>query len=141
MEDVMKSMLFAAALMLGGSALAQNSAQPDPADEATPMEEQMTPDTPMAPMAPMAQPAPMAAPMAPMAAGNQAPARDARGIAVISDPAMTPAGVNGPPMPAGSATNPATAFATQASTDTYPACSRTVTDNCVQAYERGARAR
>ena len=124
----MKSMLFAAALMLGGSALAQNSAQPDPADEAAPMEEQMAPETPMAPMASMA-------------AGNQAPARDARGIAVISDPAMAPAGVNGPPMPAGSATNPATAFATQASTETYVACSRTVTDNCVQAYERGARPR
>ena len=134
----MKSMLFAAALMLGGSALAQNSAQPDPADDAAPMEDQTTPETPMAPMA---QPAPMAAPMAPMAPGNQAPARDARGIAVVSDPAMAPAGVNGPPMPAGSATNPATAFATQPSTDTYPACSRTVTDNCVQAYERGARRR
>lgn len=133
----MKSILFAAALMLGGSALAQNAAQPDPAEEAAPATEQMAPE---APMAPMAQPAPMA-PMAPMAPGNQAPERDARGIAVVSDPAMAPAGVNGPPMPAGSATNPATAFATQASTDTYPACSRTVTDNCVQAYERGARPR
>lgn len=152
----MKSMLFAAALMLGGSALAQNTVQPDPADEATTAEEQTMPETgtapeappapqapmpPQAPMAPMAQPAPTAAPVAPMAPGNQAPARDARGIAVISDPAMAPAGVNGPPMPAGSATSAAAAFATQPSTETYPTCSRTVTDNCVQAYERGARPR
>jgi hypothetical protein len=48
-----------------------------------------------------------------------------------------PAGVNAPPAVGGTGATPATAFATQPSTDNYPACSRTVTDNCVQTYERG----
>jgi hypothetical protein len=37
--------------------------------------------------------------------------------------------------------NQAAAFATQASTTDYPACSKTVTDGCVQTYERGTRPR
>ena len=37
------------------------------------------------------------------------------------------------------APNQSAVFTTQASTKTYPACSKTVTDGCVQAYERGRK--
>jgi len=63
-----------------------------------------------------------------------------RGIPVISDPAEVPAGFN--PAPGTNAGVPSTASpAPQAATENYPVCSRTVTDNCVQAYERGRRPR
>lgn len=74
-----------------------------------------------------------------VAPGNQAPERDARGIAVVSDSAEAPAGANGPP-PAGAAVpspNQAAVFASRPASEEYQACSRTVTDNCVQNYERG----
>lgn len=74
---------------------------------------------------------------------NSAPERDARGIPVVSDPATAPAGTNAP-VPAGPVTinpNQAAAFATQPSTGEKPPCSRTVTDNCTQTYERRARPR
>ncbi|HEX8573657.1 MAG TPA: hypothetical protein VF759_13005 [Allosphingosinicella sp.] len=71
---------------------------------------------------------------------NSDPERDARGIAVISAAAMAPAGWNG--TAAGSATggpelDPATGEAVAA--DSYPACTATVTDRCLQTYERGRR--
>ena len=70
--------------------------------------------------------------------GNAHPEHDARGIAVISDPAAVPAGFNGVTTTAvgGPLADPATGEAIAAD-DTYPACSATVTDNCLQAYERG----
>jgi hypothetical protein len=73
-----------------------------------------------------------------VAPGNTAPERDARGIPVISAPAVAPAGWNqapgtGTPAPA---SQPAPSMG--AATD-LPPCSRTVTDRCVQTYERGAR--
>jgi hypothetical protein len=77
------------------------------------------------------------APMNPVVApSNAAPERDARGIAVISDPAVVPAGFNGTTGSGvgGPMVDPATG--TDASP---PACSRTVTDNCVQTYERSRR--
>jgi hypothetical protein len=69
---------------------------------------------------------------------NAAPERDARGIAVLSDPATVPAGWNG--TAAGTAMggpelDPATGE--PAAAETYPACTATVTDNCLQTYERG----
>ncbi len=77
------------------------------------------------------------APPTTVAPGNSAPQRDARGIPVISDPAEAPAGFNQPPQPGGTGV-PANATPTpQPATENYPACSRTVTDNCVQSYERG----
>jgi hypothetical protein len=79
-----------------------------------------------------------------VAPGNQAPERDARGIPVVSDPATAPAGTNQmTSVPPGSQVQMggSGAFATQTSTDNYPACSKTVTDNCVQNYERGSRPR
>jgi len=97
----MKSMFFAAALMIGGAAIAQETVAP----------------------------------------GNTAPEHDARGIAVISDPATAPAGTNqpAPQGPAVPAPNQSAAFATQPSTGEKPPCSRTVTDNCTQTYERQPR--
>lgn len=69
--------------------------------------------------------------------GNENPERDARGIAVISDTAMVPAGFNGSLATGvgGPELDPATGETVAA--DSYPACSRTVTDNCLQTYERG----
>ena len=74
---------------------------------------------------------------------NAAPERDARGIAVISDPATVPAGYNGTldtlngtggPLLDATTGEPATT-----PDPAYPACTRTVTDNCVQTYERHRR--
>lgn len=74
--------------------------------------------------------------------GNNNPEEDARGIAVISAPAVVPAGWNntsgtgmgGPLLDASTGKS----IGAEAS---YPACSASVTDNCVQAYERGRRGR
>ena len=70
------------------------------------------------------------------APGNTAPELDARGIPVISDPAEVPAGFNPPP---GTNTGaPSTARpAPMPSNEEYRACTRQITDNCVQTYERG----
>ena len=57
-------------------------------------------------------------------------------------PAGTNQGVQGDTS-SGMAAEPAAgqqaAFTPQAATGTYPPCSRTVTDSCVQTYERGVR--
>ena len=70
---------------------------------------------------------------------NADPERDARGIAVISAPAMVPAGWNGVTGTAmgGPLVDPATGETVNGSDTSYPACTATVTDNCVQTYERG----
>ena len=73
-----------------------------------------------------------------VAPGNSMPERDARGIPVVSAPAVAPPGWNvpygqGTPAPA---SQPAPSMG--AATD-LPPCSRTVTDRCVQTYERGVR--
>ena len=60
---------------------------------------------------------------------NTNPEEDARGITVMSDPAHVPVGFNG-------IAGAAVGGPEEAS---YPACSASVTDNCVQAYERGVR--
>ena len=60
---------------------------------------------------------------------NTNPEEDARGIAVMSDPAHVPAGFNG-------IAGAAVGGPEEAS---YPSCSASVTDKCVQAYERGDR--
>jgi len=83
-----------------------------------------------------AQTDPMPATGGVSAPGNASPKLDARGIPVVSDPAEVPAGFT--PPPGTNAGLPSTANTTpQPSTETYPACSRAVTDNCVQTYERG----
>jgi hypothetical protein len=100
----MKSALFAAALLLGTAAAAQQTVAP----------------------------------------ANDNVERDARGIPVVSDPATAPAGTNEVVnVPAGATVvanpNQQAAFSTRPADQEYPACSRTVTDNCVQTYERGRR--
>jgi len=100
----MKSALFAAALLLGTAATAQQTVAP----------------------------------------GNDNVERDARGIPVVSDPATAPAGTNEVVnVPAGATVvanpNQQAAFSTRPADQEYPACSRTVTDNCVQNYERRRR--
>jgi hypothetical protein len=113
----MKLVLFAAALTMSGVALAQTETDTTMTTTTTTMSTGMT-----------------------VAPSNAAPERDARGIPVISDAATAPAGVNEAVVVTPGAQvvpnpNQAAAFQTQASTESYPACSRTVTDNCVQAYE------
>ena len=118
----MKTAIFAAALLVGGVAVAQTTdATTQPTTTTTaPPSTQPTPYTP----------------------SNLPPERDARGIPVISAPAEAPAGANQTqPIPAGAVFTPnpnqAQVFTPRPATEEYPACSRTVTDNCVQAYERG----
>jgi hypothetical protein len=72
---------------------------------------------------------------------NASPERDARGIAVISDPATVPAGWNG--TAAGTAMGGPELDAVTGepvAAETYPACTATVTDNCLQTYEKGRKA-
>ena len=133
----MRRMLFAAALLCGTAALAQDypAATPDPAvaPDATTMEE----PAPM-PQTTMTAQLPTGTAVAP---DNSNPERDARGIPVISDPAVAPPGFN---QPAGSLTgmggplvDASQAPAPQPATQDYPPCTRTVTDHCLQTYERG----
>jgi hypothetical protein len=74
-----------------------------------------------------------------VAPGNTAVERDARGIPVVSAPATAPAGWN-QPLGSGTGTAPAgQPAASMGAANDLPPCSRTVTDRCVQTYERGAR--
>lgn len=71
---------------------------------------------------------------------NADPERDARGIAVISAAAVVPAGWNG--AAAGEAMGGPELDAVTGETiapDSYPACTATVTDKCLQTYEVGRR--
>ena len=116
----MKSAMFAAALMMSGAAIAQT-------DDKTTLTTTTTTETVMVPAGGQV-----------MMPSNADPEHDARGIAVISDPAFVPSGFNltadvaavgGPFVDASTVTQPAD--------EPYPACTATVTDNCVQTYERG----
>ncbi len=126
----MKTAIIAVAFLSGTAALAQDIYTP-PADPVTPVEATMT----MTPTGQVAEPS------------NADPEHDARGIAVISDAAMVPAGYNGTPGTlvgtGGPLVDPAdTAAVGDAATTpdaSYPACTRTVTDNCLQTYERRRR--
>ena len=74
------------------------------------------------------------------------PERDARGIPVISAPAMTPPGANQwqqmqPGVRVVPAPNQAMVFASRPADESYPPCTATVTDNCVQAYVGRSRMR
>lgn len=76
-----------------------------------------------------------------VAPSNANPEHDARGIAVISDPAVVPAGFNGTAGTGvgGPMVDPATGATMSGADSSHPPCSRTVTDNCVQTYEKGRR--
>jgi hypothetical protein len=73
---------------------------------------------------------------------NANPERDARGIAVISDPAVVPDGYNGFTGTAmgGPLVDPVTGETIDPADSSYPPCTASVTDNCIQLYERGVRA-
>ena len=109
----MKLAFLAAAMMLGGTALAQ------------------TPDNSMSSTTTAATPATTVAP------GNSAPERDARGIAVISDSATAPPGWNSVPAVGGTGASPSAPAAPEGSAGPLPPCTRKVTDHCTQTYERG----
>ena len=110
----MKTALFAAALLMSSAAIAQTT----------------TPAPPEAATAPVSIP------------DNTAPRVDNAGTPVISDPAPVPSGFNQAPGMngvGGPYVDPSQPPAPQAATGDYPPCSRTVTDHCIQTYERGVR--
>lgn len=116
----MKTLLLATALTLSTAAIAQT--EPETMPEPTAVTASTTPSTGSVQMP-----------------GNTNPEHDARGIAVISDPAIVPAGYNGTDATGigGPITDPATGETVNTTDTSHPPCSRTVTDNCVQTYERG----
>lgn len=118
----MKTAAFAAALLLSGAAVAQTSQTNDDMSQT---------DQPVAMTHSTSQDMSMTASGATVQPSNADPERDARGHAVISAPAMVPAGWNGT---TGSAVG---GPVEQAPDSAYPPCSASVTDNCVQTYERG----
>ena len=150
----MKALMFTTAILLATAASAQTyGTQSSTTQTTTPdatMTTTTTTDTTVSPDAtttttmtsmPMAS-----APAIPnsgqqVAPSNADPEHDARGIAVISDPAVVPDGYNGFAATGmgGPLVDPATGEAIDAADDSYPACSATVTDNCIQLYERGVR--
>lgn len=114
----MKLALFAITLGLGSAAVAQDMQQPAPEPAQAAAQDAMGMGQTVAP-------------------GNAAPERDARGIPVVSDPATAPPGFNQPPQPGGTGMPANATPAPMADNGPTPPCSRTVTDNCVQTYERG----
>jgi len=139
----MKRLLLAIALTTSAAAIAQTD--PEVAPAPAPETEATTDATAVDSTAP-APAAEAATPMATtpstgsaQAPGNSNPETDARGIAVISDAAIVPAGYNGTAATGvgGPVTDPATGEAVNSTDAAHPPCSRTVTDNCVQTYERG----
>lgn len=134
----MRTILFAAALSVSGIALAQDTTTDDMTTDET-MAEPMQPATMPPPATTMPPPTGTPSTVAP---GNENPEEDARGIAVVSDAATAPAGANQPISAPPGATivpsaNQSAVFATEPAQQEYPPCTREVTDNCVQTYERG----
>lgn len=134
----MKTAAFAAALLLSSAALAQTSqtnddmVQTDSQTTTTThsMSQDMSSSTAAQPTMHMAAGGRMVQP------DNSNPERDARGHRVISAAAMVPAGYNG--MMGSAMGGPLESASGHMAADmNYPACSATVTDNCVQTYERG----
>ena len=71
---------------------------------------------------------------------NSAPRTDNLGNTVISHPAVAPPGFNQAPGMngvGGPYVDPSQPPAPTAATGDYPPCSATVTDHCIQTYERG----
>ena len=144
----MRVTAFAMALMLGGAAIAQTSdpqsgqvLNPDGTVSTSSTSVDIDPQTDASATASWNGQA-----IASTTAGGQLvqpsnanPEEDARGIRVISHPAIAPAGYNGSVASAmgGPLLDPATGEASSGAG--YPACSAAVTDNCVQTYERGRR--
>ena len=138
----MRIAAFTLALLLGGAAFAQT--------DSTATTDSMTYDGDGVATAAFETEATMtAATDAPAATGqivqpgNVSPEHDARGIAVISDAAFVPAGWNGTPADTamgGPLLDPVTGEPVVEAQESYPACTATVTDNCLQTYEKGRKA-
>jgi hypothetical protein len=139
-----KLIFFAAALSIGSVALAQN--QPAQQEPTEPTEEaQMAPEAAQPPAnAPAGQ-----MPMQPSGNTVSDPSQSTgpQGITQQgTDPdgqATPPVGTNQPPQmmsPGMTAPSQGAAFTPRAAASEYPPCSRTVTDGCIQTYERGVRA-
>ena len=130
----MKTALFATALLISTAAIAQTTDTTAPPPDPT-----MTP----APIA-TTTPAPADSATSPVVMpDNTAPATDNVGTPVISAPATVPTGFNQAPGMngvGGPYVDPSQPPAPMAATGDYPPCSRTVTDHCIQLYERGVRA-
>ena len=128
----MKKAFIAAALLISGAAVAQEIPAAVPmADETTTVSMTETVAVPAAVVSPASG--------AIVAPSNAYPELDARGIAVISDPAVVPAGFNGMTATGmgGPLLDPATGEEIVAAETSYPNCTAAITDNCLQAYERG----
>lgn len=140
----MKKAVFALALLTGGAALAQvgvvaeSQAYEGDGAVTTVFETEGTAGGAYVAGDVPGTPAALASTGAVVEPSNADPERDARGIAVISAAAVVPAGWNG--IAAGAAMggpelDPAGGEAI--APDSYPACTASVTDKCVQTYEVG----
>ncbi|HYG28902.1 MAG TPA: hypothetical protein VD887_01670 [Allosphingosinicella sp.] len=137
----MKTAAFAIALLAGSAAFAQSAAPGGTAYEGAyagdgvtaPFETAVETEAGASAMGAV----PVAATGSLVQPSNATPERDARGIAVISAPAVVPPGYNG--VPAAAMGGPLLDADTGApvAAVVYPACSATVTDHCLQDYERG----
>lgn len=115
----MKKTILAAALLMSSPAIAQTSPIAAATDPTTVVAVDVTPAT-----SPIAWPS------------NADPEISARGIPVISDPAVVPPTWNGVVVTAvgGPLIDPTTGEVIEAENVSYPPCTAMVTDNCVQAY-------
>ena len=134
----MKTALFTAALLMGSAAIAQTTT---PDTDMTPPP--VTTTTP-APVPMTTTPAPADSATSPVVMpDNSAPRVDNNGTPVISAPAIAPPGFNQAPGMngvGGPYVDPSQPPAPTTATGDYPPCTRTVTDHCIQTYERGVRA-
>jgi len=148
----MKSAIFAVALLMSGAAFAQDDLKTDAYGADT--QDAYVADTDMAPAtaqktdayvtdtqdAYVADTGMVPATAQIMLPGNTDPELDARGIAVISSPAFVPVGFNLAPgtevAVGGPLIDASVADEAKPGADAYTACTATVTDNCVQTYER-----
>ena len=137
----MKAAAFTAALMmLSGSAIAQTYNDPATTDSTSMTAPSSTWSNSATNSMTMAtNTAPAGGQM--VAPDNSNPERDARGIAVISAPAVVPAGYNGTASGMTGMGGPELDASGNAVTDNASAqpCTRTVTDHCVQTSARGRR--
>ena len=136
----MRMTVMAIALLMSGTAVAQVTSEDEMSD--MDVHAETTVDTTSADMTAQATTTTMASSAMPgqvVQPSNASPEHDARGIAVISDPAVVPAGWNGVTGTAmgGPLVDAATGETMTGDDESYPACSATVTDNCLQTYERG----
>lgn len=136
----MRALLFAAAISVSGIAIAQNTSNQDTNTTATQGTDTTTAqDADTTRMNDTAQPSGQTVNDPSQSTGPQGVTQQ------NTDPngqAMPPAGTNQMPMGTGMAQpmpNQQAAFTPRPAAGDYPPCSRTVTDSCIQTYERGVR--